>query len=246
MFKNIADKIKEFFKGNDNNRKKHILRISYIATALIIIGAGTAVAVELTSPYALNEAGEKINQPWHVTIDGIPCCLLESEEAAQKLIDDIKNYYIEDGSEVREITVEEELAAVKAELEKGLTPPVCNDPDEILEYVMTGVEEKVVYTVKNGDTAWDIAADNDRSVETLEKWNKGRDLEDLHAGDELKMYEIKPLVNITTVEKMTYTKKIKHKTKYIRSDKLYIGEKKTKKEGSFLIHHSKSIPCCVY
>ena len=109
--------------------------------------------------------------------------------------------------------------------------PVVDDMEETLEYIMTGVEEKVIYEVKKGDTAWEIADENNISVDELKEWNEDTDLEDLHKGDIINLYETNPLVTVSSVEEITYTKEIDYDTKYIKSSKLYIGETKVKTEG---------------
>lgn len=223
--------IKNFFKNKDMNKKKKIKTGIGVALGAVIIAAGTLVALDITQPYAITANGEVVEEPWDVAINGETVCMAASEEEANQLIEDITNYYLTDDSEVKKVEVEEEITAQPTELKRGMKTPVVDDMDETLDYIMTGVEEKVTYKIKKGDTAWEIANDNDISVDELEDWNKDADFEALHEGDIINLYETKPLVTVSSVEEITYTKEIDYDTKYIKSSKLYIGETKVKKEG---------------
>ena len=215
--------IKNFFKNKDMNKKKKIKTGIGVALGAVIIAAGTLVALDITQPYAITANGEVVEEPWDVAINGETVCMAASEEEANQLIEDITNYYLTDDSEVKKVEVEEEITAQPTELKRGMKTPVVDDMDETLDYIMTGVEEKVTYKIKKGDTAWEIANDNDISVDELEDWNKDADLEALHEGDIINLYETKPLVTVSSVEEITYTKEIDYDTKYIKSSKLYIG-----------------------
>ena len=211
--------IKNFFKNENMNRKKKIKIGIGVALGAMVIAAGTLVALNVTQPYAITADGDVVEEPWDVTIDGETVCMAASEEEANQLIDDITNYYLTDDSDVKKVEVKEEITAQPTELKRGMKTPVVDDMEETLDYIMTGVEEKVTYEIKNGDTAWDIADDNNISVTDIEDWNKSVDLEELHEGDVINLYEAKPLVTVNSVEEITYTKKIDYDTKYVKSSK---------------------------
>ncbi len=218
--------IKNFFKN------KKVKTGVGVTLGAIVIATGTLVALNVTQPYAITANGDVVEEPWDVTIDGETVCMAASEEEANQLIEDITNYYLAEDSEVKTVEVKEELSTQPTELKRGVKAPVVDDMEDTLEYIMTGVEEEVTYEVEKGDTAWEIACDNDISVDELEDWNKDADLEDLHEGDVINLYETKPLVTVSSVEEITYTKDIDYDTEYIKSSKLYIGETKVKKEGA--------------
>lgn len=212
-----------------NKRRNIIIAIA----AAVIVAAGTIGAFALTAPYAVTADGDKVKDPYKVCIDGEKVALVATEEDGNKLIEDIKTYYTKDNVEIKSCKVKEELTVEKAELERGKKHPKIDNLDKKIDYIMSGVEEKKTYKVKNGDTGWAIASKLDVSFDQLEKWNKGKDLDDLQIGDELKMYENNPLVHVTTKETVTYTTKIKYDTKYIDTSDMYDGETKVKKEGKF-------------
>ncbi len=223
--------IKKFFNPENISRKKKIKTGIGVALGAIVIAAGTLVVLDVTQPYAITADGDVVEEPWDVTIDGETVCMAASEEEANQLIEDITTYYLAEDSDVKTVEVKEELSAQPTELKRGMETPVVDDMEETLEYIMTGVEEKVTYEVKKGDTAWEIADENNISVDELEEWNEDTDLDDLHKGDIINLYETNPLVTVSSVEEITYTKEIDYDTKYIKSSKLYIGETKVKTEG---------------
>ncbi len=223
--------IKKFFNPENISRKKKIKTGIGVALGAIVIAAGTLVVLNVTQPYAITADGDVVEEPWDVTINGETVCMAASEEEANQLIEDITNYYLTEDSDVKSVEVKEEISAQPTELKRGMETPVVDDMDETLEYIMTGVEEKVTYEVKKGDTAWEIADENNISVDELEEWNEDTDLDDLHKGDVINLYETNPLVTVSSVEEITYTKEIDYDTKYIKSSKLYIGETKVKTEG---------------
>lgn len=223
--------IKKFFNPENISRKKKIKTGIGVALGAVVIAAGTLVVLNVTQPYAITADGDVVEEPWDVTINGETVCMAASEEEANQLIEDITNYYLTEDSDVKSVEVKEEISAQPTELKRGMETPVVDDMDETLEYIMTGVEEKVTYEVKKGDTAWEIADENNISVDELEEWNEDTDLDDLHKGDVINLYETNPLVTVSSVEEITYTREIDYDTKYIKSSKLYIGETKVKTEG---------------
>lgn len=223
--------IKKFFNPENVSRKKKIKTGIGVALGAVVIAAGTLVVLNVTQPYAITADGDVVEEPWDVTINGETVCMAASEEEANQLIEDITNYYLTEDSDVKSVEVKEEISAQPTELKRGMETPVVDDMDETLEYIMTGVEEKVTYEVKKGDTAWEIADENNISVDELEEWNEDTDLDDLHKGDVINLYETNPLVTVSSVEEITYTREIDYDTKYIKSSKLYIGETKVKTEG---------------
>ena len=210
-------------------------RIICAGAAALVIAGGITLGINVTKPYAVTADGEKIDKAYNVCIDGEEVALVESEEAGNEIIEDIENYYVSDDADVKSIDIKQDVTVEEAKLERGFNAehPEVSENDEVVDFIMCGTEEKKTYTVEAGDTAWAIAEENDISLDTLEDWNKDSNLEMLSTGDEINLYEENPLVDVTTVEKVTYTKKIKYKTKIIKTDELTEGETKVKKEGRY-------------
>lgn len=222
-------KINEILKG------RNLKMIAAGGAAALIVAAGTVFCLNVTQPYALTPDGEKVKEAYSLKIDGEEVALFATEEECNKVVDDIRNYYTEKDSTVENVEIKQEITVEEADLDRGfnVSHPEVDEKDAVVDYIMTGTEEKKTYTVKNGDTAWDIADNNDITVKQLSSWNDDINIDKLAIGDELDLYETQPLVDVTTVETVTYKQNIKYDVKYIKTSRLYEGQTKIKKEGEY-------------
>lgn len=212
------------------DRKIKIAAAAGVSLAVIV---GSVFFLNVTKPYAVTPDGEKIDTAYNLVIDGEEVAMLASEEECNQVVEDIRSYYLTKNSTVENVEIAQEITVEEADLERGLkvAHPEVDVEEKVVDYIMTGTEEKETYTVKKGDTAWAIADSNEISLKQLSAWNDDVDMEKLAIGDELALYEMDPLVDVTTVETITYKKTIEHDVKYIKTSKLYEGETKVKKEG---------------
>ena len=210
-------KINEILKG------RNLEMIAAGGAAALIVAAGTVFCLNVTQPYALTPDGEKVKEAYSLKIDGEEVALFATEEECNKVVDDIRNYYTEKDSTVENVEIKQEITVEEADLDRGfnVSHPEVDETDAVVDYIMTGTEEKKTYTVRSGDTAWEIADDNEITVKQLSSWNEDIDIDKLAIGDELDLYETQPLVDVTTVETMTYTQNIKYDVKYIKTSRLY-------------------------
>lgn len=210
-------------------KKKNMIIGGAIALAAVL---AVVIGLAVTTPYAVTADGEKVKEAFNVTIEGKDVALVASQEDGEKLIDNIKNYYVEDKDNLESVTVKQKLEVVPAKLPRSIkNHPQIDDIDKKLTKIMTGTDKPTTYKVKEGDTAWDLAGKLDIPFEDLDKWNQDKDLDYLQIGDELNTYEPKPMVDVTTKEKISYTVKIKRKVQVIKTANLYKGEKKVEKKG---------------
>ncbi|MBM7856091.1 murein DD-endopeptidase MepM/ murein hydrolase activator NlpD [Desulfohalotomaculum tongense] len=87
------------------------------------------------------------------------------------------------------------------------------------------------YTVKEGDTLWDIAYSNGISVDKLIAANPGFKPELMQIGQVLKLSDKKPLINVVSVYEKTVEEKIKAPVKVKRNAKMLQGKTKVLEEG---------------
>lgn len=168
---------------------------------------------------------------WAVNIGGENVVYLNSEEKALKVIEGVKNNYLTEGSEVISVTCDPEMVVENVSIGDDEPKPDIMSVDDAVTYITLGTKEPKTYTVKGGDTAWNIAIENDFSIDELASMNKNLDLEMLHPGDKIKLYEIKPFLDVNTVEVITSVKKIKYKTVYKETSKIVKGQFETKNKG---------------
>ncbi len=189
--------------------------------------------VELLSDEELAEA---ISDPiyysanaWAIKVDGVSIAAACSEEEANDIIEELKTAYQKEGTELISATFKE---AVTVEQEEA-TLDLLMDAETAAQYILTGNKENKTYTVKDGDTLWDIAHESSMSTDELIAANPGFVPDKLKIGQILNMVEIKPYVNVITVEKVAESKKVDYKTVYENTNALYKGEVKVKSAGVY-------------
>lgn len=200
--------------------KKHVIA-GAVVLAIMILAVTAAV---LSKVYATEEY-------WNLKVGDDVVAVYTSEDEAKQVIKNIKNYYVEEDAVVKSITCDPELSVEMMEYRVKEPPEVVTDSKELIEYLVTGTKERVTYEVKDGDTLWDIADKFDFTVEEIAQMNESLNIDELYPGDVINLYEMKPVVNITTVQKKSYTKEIKYKSVTRKSSKILKGNTKVKQYG---------------
>jgi cell wall-associated NlpC family hydrolase len=171
------------------------------------------------------------SERWVVTIGGKDIVALSSEENAKAVIDGIKKSYLTENSEVVSVELEPAMAvSYRSGQEDEETLNILPVVDAI-EYILLGTKEPKTYKVKKGDSLWDIAVKNGFTLDELLDMNKGKNLEMIHIGDIINLYEVKPFVTVTTTEVITSTKAVKFDIEYKKTSKLLKGMTEVKNEG---------------
>jgi murein DD-endopeptidase MepM/ murein hydrolase activator NlpD len=166
---------------------------------------------------------------WAVNINGTNVAAALTEADANSILDGVKRHYLTEGAELVGAEFRESVAVTQAALE----PSELLEPDEAVKLIVTGTKEPKVYTVKDGDTLWDIAIANEMSPAELQSANPGFDPDKLKIGQQLNLFQTKPYVTVQTKEIVASTEKIDYKTVYENTSTLYKGEVKVKTPGVF-------------
>jgi murein DD-endopeptidase MepM/ murein hydrolase activator NlpD len=103
--------------------------------------------------------------------------------------------------------------------------------DEAVEVLLSGGVQQELYTVQEGDTAWDVGQAQGLSQEQLAEANPGLDLESLYPGDELKLKVITPFVHYQTKGIEEGFEPIPFEVIEEKAGTLYEGQSRTKTEG---------------
>ncbi len=214
---NVKERLKAAADTLKNNKK--VAAISIAAIVVLVIGTILIIDYYKTEDY------------WDLKVGDDTVAVFTTEEEANNVITTIKNYYVQEGAEVKSIEVSPEMTVVMTPYRVKEPPTVTEDPKELIEHLLTGTEEQVTYKIQEGDTIWDIAYDHDFSVEEIEDMNPEVDLEKIYPGDELILSELNPIVDVTTVQLVTSTKPIEYKTVEKETDELLINTTKVKQKG---------------
>ena len=191
-----------------------------IPVALLLFMSGMMYA---SKSYATEEY-------WLVQVDDKELAVLSSETEAKQVVDGVKNAYVIKGAKVESITTDKELKVVNKNFKNGETPKIMS-PDKATSKILKGVKSPKTYTVKDGDTAWDIAEDNGLQYEEFLDINKGYDPEKIMPGDEVVIEKMVPYVQVTTIQTFDKEETVQAEVKYEDTDSLYEGETEVKSQG---------------
>ena len=207
--------------------KESIKSKKYMIAGIVIL-AIAVLAVLGTSTIKANASEDY----WDVKIGENTVAVLTSESAAKQVIRQVKNHYIQEGAVVKAITCTPEMT-VEMKAYKVSEKPTVVDVDEAVDYILFGTKEKLTYTVKSGDSLWSIAQSYDFTVEEVMEMNRDHDFSMLYPGDELRLYEMKPMVDVLVTQEVTSEKKIKFKTVKETSSEVLKNTTVVKQEGAY-------------
>lgn len=166
---------------------------------------------------------------WAVNVDGKNIVAASSEKGAKQILDGIKNHYLSSGSALISSDFKENVLVTKA----AVALSDIMEPDAAVSYLITGKLDPQVYTVKEGDTIWDIADANGMSADDLQKANPGFDPNKISIGQKLNLFAAVPYLTVETKERITSTEKIDFNTVYEETGSLLKGQTKVKTPGAF-------------
>lgn len=164
---------------------------------------------------------------WAVSVNGKNIAAAASKSDADEILNKVKNHYLDSGSKLVSADFKETVVATQA----AVSVNELMKPDDAVNLIVTGEKNPKVYTVKDGDTVWDIAAANGMSTGELQKANPGFNPDKIQIGQQLNMYAVKPFVTVVTKEQLTTTENIAFKTVYEDTKTLNKGVIKVKTPG---------------
>lgn len=204
------------------SKKKSVLIVALLIALVLttVYISSTATAYAATVDY------------WQVKLGDEVIATVTTEADAKGLIDTVNNYYIEEGSNAKLVSVEPGMTAEKLTVKMmDEQPEITVDPKSVVLNLLKGESDQTIYTVQEGDTFWDIAIAHDTDIDTILANNPGMTLENLMPGDEIVFGSVRYLINVTTEQDVTVTKDIYFETKTEETDELYEGEEEVVTEG---------------
>ena len=168
---------------------------------------------------------------WSITINDKPVLYLAGEEEAKAALELLKKNYLPGGSNVtvEKIAFSEEVKIVAAE---ALLAEL-KTPEKAAEIMMHGLAQTSQYTVKNGDSLWTIARDNNITVAQLKEANPEMKSDFLKIGQKLNLVKAEPLVTVMSTVTTTVEEKIPYPTHYESDPNLWRGQQSVKQEGAY-------------
>jgi len=169
---------------------------------------------------------------WTINIDGKPTLHLASESDAQKVLEDLKQYYLPKGD--GQVSVEEVAFVEDVQVTSGQgSNKDLLTPEAALQAMIQGMDKIVQYAVKSGDSLWSIARENNITVAELRDANPELNGDYLKPGMQLNLVKAEPLVRVTTTVTTTVEEKIPYGTIYENDSELWRGQQRVKQPGTF-------------
>jgi len=160
-----------------------------------------------------------------IVINGEDKLCLKQKDDAQKLLDWLKSVYPAEPGEQVGFKEKVELT------EKPVKASELLEFDVARDVVLLGTSEIKQYTVKEGDTAWDISAAFDIRPEQLQASNPGVDTWRLSIGQVLKLSMEVPLITVVATRQETVEEEMPYQVEEKKDDSLLPGEKKIIRPG---------------
>lgn len=160
-------------------------------------------------------------------VDDEPIAATEYEGAMEELLEQLKTGYITPNTVdcyfVEKTEIKQEYVSADLMMNLGYIA-------EKLNQTKAGA---VTYTVKQGDTLYGIAMDNQMSVSQLLGLNAGYNSNLIHAGDVLTISNAVPYLTVVDVERQSYLQNVAYGVDYQEDSSLYQGDYKVLKAGVY-------------
>lgn len=165
-----------------------------------------------------------------IVADGKRIALLENEEKAKEVLEQVKEMYLTKDSKKYEYVGFMEDVKIKP-FDTILAR--INNPQAALKKIKSGGQQEVKYKVVAGDTLYSICYKLNISMEELKALNPSiSDTMVLHVGDEFLAKKEIPLLTVKTVEVSSFAEKTSYKVIYKHSDKYYKNDRIVKQKGA--------------
>lgn len=181
---------------------------------------------------ALEKAVVIYTDAYAIVVDGSDVCYLKTQQEAVQVLDSIKLPYIQEVEDMENTELDKaEFKETVNIQQKAVLHYSIVDVEKAKRIITTGAEDIEEYEVKEGDTLWNIARQNDMRVEEILAANPDINSDTIKPGQKIKLQSVKTLITTVTREKKVYTETVPYETVTEESKDMYKGEKKIKQKG---------------
>lgn len=155
--------------------------------------------------------------------------IVKDKTTAESVLNQVKQYYI---SQTPGELVKAEIAEKVNFTEKFVEPKALLSAEDAKNLILKGAIEIKTYEVVEGDSLWSISQKEKIPLDDLIKANPQLKSEDeLALGDKINLTEVKPLLNVTVVKKITYSEAIPYETEVQKDNSMWTWDQKVKQAG---------------
>ncbi len=164
-----------------------------------------------------------------INVDGKPIAIVKNKEEANKVLKTIKDKYI--NKNVKQLSQPTFLEKVEIENKYVKEQDIKTNEDAIISFSQTKEKGKE-HEIKQGDTLFEIALNNDLSLQDILKSNPGiTETTPLKIGSKINVVVPVPIVSVVTYEEAVYNDIIPKKVETVKNDKEYKTYKKVLTQG---------------
>lgn len=206
------------------------LEIETVEASVNEVAVETAGTVNVPEIKVMSMASVKVHQ---VVVNNKPVASFKTESEANRMLEALKaQFTLVDDVEILDVYFKEEVKVNPGYIDI-MDFEAYDTVETALEYVKKGTREVKIHTVQKGENYWVIADYYGVNPYDLEAANPDIKAETLQIGMEISLVTPRPLINVVTVEKATYSDKIAFEVEYEQTNSLYKGETKTKVGGAY-------------
>lgn len=163
--------------------------------------------------------------------DGNEVARVESLEAANKVMDEVQKYYLNKLNfkeyAILSTNIKEKVTTNKTLME----PEKVLGVDETVQKIVNGKGIEKTYTIKQGDTIWDIAFSNGMSIEEIQAANPNVNLDKISIDQKIKLALSEPYLNVEVVADVKTVEDVPYTVKNVDDSKMYKGSSKVTTRG---------------
>ncbi len=173
-----------------------------------------------------------------ITVNGKEIGALKSRTDAEDIIEKTRKYYENqekrENVQVVDINIKDDIEYT----ERVVNNSKVTDKESILKLLTSSIGETKKCAVKTGDTIWDIAKNNNMSVNDIAKLNPGLNVDKLQIGQNINISVSRPFLNVETVLKVNTDEGIPYNVTYIKDSNLYKGQTKVVNSGEYGVNRT--------
>lgn len=193
---------------------------------------GSSVSDGGASDFISEDTDNRV-RAYAVTVNGEFMGAVSENSDIEKFLEGIKEKYASDG--VLSVDFDKDIEYT---YEQYVDPSEIVDQQSIIDILDSNVEEPVFYVVEQGDNPWNIAKNNDMSVDDLKNCfitYDGEQISDITSycpvGAVVQLSEEVPYLQVMTTREVTYNEVIDYETETSYDDDMYKGESKVDVKG---------------
>lgn len=167
---------------------------------------------------------------WAILVNGERIALVQSEEIAHEIMDDVKDHYLpsSDKRKLVSANIQEDVEFVRIPVD----PSELVDKDTAMSLLLSGQEKISTYVVRKGDTLSGIARSYNVSVNMLRGANPDIHKDIIQVGQVLRLESSASVLHVKTVEELYVTEVIPRSIIYRENSNISVRNDQVVQSGS--------------